>query len=117
MAMADMLSCWQWKVEPVSPAGFPDLDSEATDAWGLFEDEEVQQQKQNTDTTYKPEKPSGPTRAEVASKLLEDLDEWIKEGTSYLVSSINSKCSYMKFALLWSKDGHILTHKDFRQEL
>jgi hypothetical protein len=81
--MADLLSCWQWKEEPVSPAGFPDLDSEVTDAWGLFEDEEVQQQKKpHTITTHIQEKSAEPTRAEVASKLLQDLDEWIKEGMS-----------------------------------
>jgi hypothetical protein len=52
-----------------------------THTWGLFEDEEVQQQKKpHSISTHKQEKPPEPTRAEVASKLLEDLDEWIKEG-------------------------------------
>lgn len=81
--MANMLSCWQWKEEPISPVGFPDLDSEVTHTWGLFEDEEVQQQKKpHSISTHKQEKPPERTRAEVASKLLEDLDEWIKEGMS-----------------------------------
>jgi hypothetical protein len=54
-----------------------------TDALGLFEDEEVQQQKKPPIvTTQIQEKPPEPTRAEVASKLLQDLDEWIKEGMS-----------------------------------
>jgi hypothetical protein len=49
--------------------------------WGLFEDDEVQQLKQpQTITTHEHEKPDEPTRAEIASKLLQDLDEWIKEG-------------------------------------
>jgi hypothetical protein len=54
-----------------------------THTWGLFEDEEVQQQKKpHSISTHKQEKPPERTRAEVASKLLEDLDEWIKEGMS-----------------------------------
>jgi hypothetical protein len=79
--MANVQSCGQWKVEPVSPAGFPDLDCEVVYTWGLFEDDEVQQQKKpQTIATHEHEKPDEPTRAEIASKLLQDLDEWIKEG-------------------------------------
>lgn len=73
-----MLS-WKWKEEPVSPAGYPDFDSDI-DTWGLFEDEEVQQQKKSLPiTTHKQEKKTEPTRAEIASKLLKDLDDIIKE--------------------------------------
>jgi hypothetical protein len=68
-------------MEPVSPSGFPDLDSEVAHTWGLFDDDVQQQKKQYDITTHKQERLSQPTRAEVASKLLEDLDEWIKEGT------------------------------------
>ncbi|PNF27859.1 Activating transcription factor of chaperone [Cryptotermes secundus] len=77
--MADTQSCWQWKVEPVSPSGFPDLDSEVAHAWGLFDEDVQQQNKPNDITTHKQERLDQPTRAELASKLLQDLDEWIKE--------------------------------------
>ncbi|XP_069701530.1 activating transcription factor of chaperone isoform X2 [Periplaneta americana] len=77
--MADILSSWPWKEEPVSPVGFPDLDYEVADTWRLFEDEKVQQHEKTQKTTHKQEKPAEPSRAEVASKLLQDLDEWIKE--------------------------------------
>ena len=71
---------WKWKEEPVSPAGFPDFDNEVDNTWGLFEDEEVQQQKSLSTATHKQDKHAEPTRAEIATKLLQDLDEWIKEG-------------------------------------
>lgn len=78
--MADTQSCLQWKEEPVSPSGFPDLDSEVAHTWGLFDDDVQQQKKAYDTTTHKQERLAQPTRAEVASKLLQDLDEWIKEG-------------------------------------
>jgi hypothetical protein len=78
--MADTQSCLQWKVEPISPLGFPDLDSEVAQTWGLFDDDVEQQKKPNGITTHKQERLVQPSRAEVASKLLQDLDEWIKEG-------------------------------------
>ena len=78
--MATMLS-WKWKEEPVSPAGFPDFDSEFDNTWGLFEDDEVQQEKPQI-TEHKQEKPE-PSRAELASKLLQEIDEYIKEGKNY----------------------------------
>jgi hypothetical protein len=61
--------------------GFPDLDSEVTHTWRLFEDEAQQQEEPYVITTHKQDRLAQPTRAEVASKLLQDLDEWIKEGT------------------------------------
>jgi hypothetical protein len=78
--MTNTQSCWQWKEEPISPSGFPDLDSEVAHTWGLFDDEVQQQKKAYAITIHEQERPAQPTRAEVASKLLQDLDEWIKEG-------------------------------------
>jgi len=78
--MANVQNCWQWKVEPVSPTGFPSLNSEVVQTWGLFKDDEVQQQnKLPTIITHEHEKADEPTRGEIASKLLQDLDEFIKE--------------------------------------
>lgn len=78
--MSSIQNYWQWKVEPVSPTGYPKLDSEVVQTWGLFEDDEVQQQKKpQTITAHEHEKADELTRAEIASKLLQDLDEWIKE--------------------------------------
>jgi hypothetical protein len=48
--------------------------------WGLFDDDVQQQKKPHDITTHKQERLAQPSRAEVASKLLQDLDEWIKEG-------------------------------------
>jgi len=77
--MSNIQNYRQWKVEPVSPTGFSNLDSEVQ-TWGLFEDDEVQQQKKPQNiTAHEHEKADEPTRAEIASQLLEDLDEWIKE--------------------------------------
>jgi hypothetical protein len=54
--------------------------------WGLFKDDEVQQQnKPHTIITDEHEKADEPTRAEIASKLLQDLDELIKEGRCLLL--------------------------------
>jgi hypothetical protein len=79
--MSSVPSYWQWKAEPVSPTGFPNIDSEKVQTWGLFEDDEVQQQKKpQTIKPHEHEKTDDLTRAEIASKLLQDLDEWIKEG-------------------------------------
>jgi len=79
--MSSIQNYWQWKVEPVSPTGFPNLNSEVVQTWGQFEDDEVQQQKKTqTITAHEHEKADELTRAEIASKLLQDLDEWVKEG-------------------------------------
>jgi hypothetical protein len=96
--MTDTQNCWKWKVEPVSPLGFPDLDSEVAHTWGLFDDDDVRKKKKPYDnTTHKQERLAQPTRAEVASKLLQDLDEWIKEGMClYLISSCNFKHVHLR---------------------
>ena len=89
--MSSIQNCWQWKVESVSPTGFPKLDSEVVQTWGLFEDDEVQQQKKpQTITAHEHEKADELTRAEIASKLLQDLDEWIKEGMCFCLR----KCEF-----------------------
>ncbi|KAG7189342.1 hypothetical protein KM043_016995 [Ampulex compressa] len=65
---------WLWKYEPVSPSGTPPLEVE--DDWLLIDDKPV-------DVTNNAVEPvmydDHPTRAQVATKLLEELDEWIKE--------------------------------------
>ncbi|KAF3421210.1 hypothetical protein E2986_06539 [Frieseomelitta varia] len=65
---------WLWKFEPVSPNGT--LSNEFEDDWFLFDDKSVDPTKE----VIEPIKhETHPTRAEVATKLLEKLDEWIKE--------------------------------------
>lgn len=72
---------WTWKNEPVSPIGTPRL--EIDDDWVLFDDKSVEVPKNAAEPVMYDDCPS---RAQVATKLLEELDEWIKEGN--LVSSI-----------------------------
>lgn len=64
-----------WKFEPVSPPGT--LTNEFEDEWFLFDDKSVDTTKQVVEPAACEEK--HPTRAQVATKLLEKLDEWIKE--------------------------------------
>ena len=65
---------WLWKFEPVSPSGT--LSNEFEDDWFLFDDKSVDPTKEvATPAAYE----DHPTRAQVATKLLEKLDEWIKE--------------------------------------
>lgn len=72
---------WFWKEEPVSPTVL-DVEEE----WLSFDDDD---DKSAGDTIVKDEeeeeidlyeKSCHPTRAQVATKLLEELDEFIKEG-------------------------------------
>lgn len=74
MASGQDQEMWLWKFEPASPSGT--LSNEFEDDWFLFDDKSV-------DTTKKVAEPIAyedhPTRAQVATKLLEKLDEWIKE--------------------------------------
>lgn len=65
---------WLWKFEPVSPSGT--LSNEFEDDWFLFDDKSVDPTKEVATPAYE----DHPTRAQVATKLLEKLDEWIKEG-------------------------------------
>lgn len=63
-----MTSIWEWKQEPASPL----LDFEGD--WYITGDNVAVEVKDYDDDT----KP--PSRAEAASKLLQDLDQWVKEG-------------------------------------
>jgi cyclic AMP-dependent transcription factor ATF-4 len=65
-----------WKYEPVSPIGTPPLDID--DDWLLLNDKSVEIPKNAVEPVMYDDCPS---RAQVAKKLLEELDEWIKEGT------------------------------------
>ena len=63
-----------WKLEPASPSGT--LPTDVEDDWLLFDDSSVEPTKNAAKTVpYE----DHPTRAQVATKLLEELDEWIKE--------------------------------------
>lgn len=64
---------WMWKLEPLSPSGTISTDVE--DDWVLFDDKSVEPPKNVEPVMYE----EHPTRAQVATKLLEELDEWIKE--------------------------------------
>lgn len=66
---------WSWKFEPVSPSGTLPADPE--DDWFLFDDRSVESTKNASEPAFYEDHP---TRAQVATKLLEELDEWIKEG-------------------------------------
>ncbi|XP_054014682.1 activating transcription factor of chaperone isoform X1 [Hylaeus anthracinus] len=64
---------WTWKFEPVSPKGTL---SDVEEDWLLFDDKPVEPAKNAVEPiTHE----NNPTRAQVATKLLEELDEWIKE--------------------------------------
>lgn len=63
-----MASIWEWKQEPASPL----LDFEGE--WYITGDNVAVEVKDDDEDT----KP--PSRAEAASKLLQDLDQWVKEG-------------------------------------
>ncbi|XP_003707066.1 bZIP transcription factor crc isoform X1 [Megachile rotundata] len=65
---------WLWKLEPVSPSGT--LSNEIEDDWVLFNDKSVDPIKNAVEPVMYDDHP---TRAQVATKLLEELDEWIKE--------------------------------------
>jgi len=69
-----------WKDEPVSPSGTSSL--EIDEDWPLFNDESVEIPNNAAEVVMYDDHP---TRAQVAKKLLEELDlEWIKEG-KYLI--------------------------------
>ncbi|XP_070161481.1 activating transcription factor of chaperone isoform X1 [Polyergus mexicanus] len=63
-----------WKHEPVSPSGTPPL--EINDDWFLLDDKSIEFPKNAAEPVMYDDNPS---RAQVAKKLLEELDEWIKE--------------------------------------
>lgn len=64
-----------WKSEPVSPGcGTPPLE---INDWLLFDDKSIEFSNNAAESVMYDDNPS---RAQVAKKLLEELDEWIKEG-------------------------------------
>ncbi|XP_015590816.1 activating transcription factor of chaperone isoform X2 [Cephus cinctus] len=67
---------WTWKVEPISPSGTPPPDTN-DDEWLSFEYETPVDTPSNATEQHMYD--DHPTRAQVATKLLEELDEWIKE--------------------------------------
>lgn len=73
---------WIWKCEPESPCGTPPL--EIDDNWFLLDDKSV-------NFTIKAAEPvmydDHTNRSQVAEKLLEELDEWIKEGNYFIFIS------------------------------
>lgn len=75
MASSQDQENWLWKFEPVSPNGT--LSNEFEDDWFLFDDKSVDPTKEDIEPI---KHETHPTRAQVATKLLEKLDEWIKEG-------------------------------------
>lgn len=70
---------WLWKYEPVSPSGTPPLDVD--NDWLLFDDKSIELTKNAAEPVMYDDHPS---RAQVAKKLLEELDEWIKEGNCFI---------------------------------
>nr|CAD7412664.1 unnamed protein product [Timema poppensis] len=70
-----LLSNWAWKMEPGSPDLLP-FDSE--EVW-LFEDDTAEQAFKDETPSFKDEPPSPSSRAQVATKLLQDLDDLIKK--------------------------------------
>lgn len=65
---------WLWKSEPVSPGcGTPPLE---INDWFLFDDKSIEFSKNAAEPVMYDDNPS---RAQVATKILEQLDEWIKE--------------------------------------
>ena len=75
---------WLWKVEPVSPSVTPPLEIE--DEWLSFKDETPAGGTTIEEEPVLYDEDEHPTRAQVATKLLEELDEWIKEGNIFLFS-------------------------------
>lgn len=65
---------WLWKCEPVSRSGTPSLKIE--EDWALFNDQSVDVTNNAAEVVMYDDRPN---RAQVAKKLLEELDEWIKE--------------------------------------
>jgi len=70
-----------WKDEPVSPSG---TSLEIDEDWPLFNDESVETPNNAAEVVMYDDHP---TRAQVAKKFLEELDEWIKEGKNLIFIS------------------------------
>ena len=73
---------WLWKHEPVSPSGTPPL--EINDDW-LFDDKSLEFPKNAVEPVMYEDYPS---RAQEAKKLIDTLDEWIKEGNCFILFAI-----------------------------
>lgn len=67
-----------WKFEPVSPSGTPPL---IDDKWLLSDDKSVESPNNAAEPVMYDDHPN---RAQAAKKLLEELDEWIKEGNCFI---------------------------------
>lgn len=65
---------WTWKYEPVSPSGTPPLETD--DDWLLFNDKPVEFNNAAEPLMYDDQS----DRGHMATQLLRELDEWIKEG-------------------------------------
>nr|CAD7605291.1 unnamed protein product [Timema genevievae] len=92
-----LLSNWAWKMEPGSPDLLP-FDSE--EVW-LFEDGTAEQAFKDEPPSFKEEPPSPSSRAQVATKLLQDLDDMIKKDwASYLQSEYRIAAS-LRHASYW----------------
>lgn len=63
-----------WKAEPLSPSASSQLGND--EEWLYLDDDPVDVDKVEDPDLYD----ELPTRAQMASMLLEELDEWIKEG-------------------------------------
>lgn len=71
---------WFWKEEPVSPTAL-DVEEE----WLSFDDDRSAGDSIVKEEIVLYEEPTNPTRAQVATKLLEELDEFIKEGKFFQI--------------------------------
>jgi hypothetical protein len=77
---SDLETAMLWKVEPLSPSGTPPLD--LSEEWLCFDEKPaVLEGTGNADVPSEEQL----TRAQVASKFLEELElkNWIKEGKFY----------------------------------
>ena len=78
MSSSQEQELWFWKVEPVSPSATPPLTID--DERLSFDDEKFAGGTNIEEEPVLYDEHKHPTRAQVATKLLEELDEWIKEG-------------------------------------
>lgn len=74
---------WLWKYEPVSPSGTPPLEVD-DDNWLLFDDKSIDLFKNAADYVMYDDHHSSLSSGQRATKLLEKLDEWIKEGNCFI---------------------------------
>lgn len=78
----DPLDSWIWKEEPISPSSSIE---NGDDTWLIYDDKSESSINDNeTSDSALYEENECPSRAQVASKLLDELDEWIKEGETII---------------------------------